>query len=169
MRRQGLQFSRVSQAAGNLKFNPTRFQAQQPLEQTLTLRREAMLCINVAELVNAVLRCLLKGHELQLVSAGLTSLRRYIQIYYKIIAFPPTVRLGNVAAGKSACCNFVPAWRRLASFPRPRRLNPRQVTPPPPSAWPGLTGCESQRRQGGGVCRWRRETGRLGCFPPIQC
>lgn len=102
MCRQGLQFSRVRQTACNLKFNPMRIQAEQSLEQKLTLRKEVMFGITTVEHVNSVLRCLLKGHYLQYVSAGLTSLRDYIQIYYKIIAFPLTEHLGNAVGSCSA-------------------------------------------------------------------
>lgn len=98
---QGLQFSRVSQTACNLKFNPMRFQAEQSLEQKLTLRKEVIFCITVVEHVNSFLRCLLKGQYLQYVSAGLSSLRDYIQIYCKIIAFPLTEHLGNAVGSCS--------------------------------------------------------------------
>lgn len=46
---QGLQFSWVSQTAHNLQFNPARHQAEQPLEQQLTLMGRAMFCITVEE------------------------------------------------------------------------------------------------------------------------
>lgn len=49
MCRQGLQFSRVSQTTRNLKFNPARFQAEQSLEQKLTLRKEVMFRITGVE------------------------------------------------------------------------------------------------------------------------
>lgn len=77
---QGLQFGRVNQTAGNLQLYPTRFQAEQSLEQQLTLRRRrGMFCITIVE------QCLEKGRYLDL---GRTN--NLIDSYWKIIALPVT-------------------------------------------------------------------------------
>lgn len=89
MRCQGLQFSRVSQTAGNLQFNPTRFQAEQSLEQKLTLKKRVMFCITVRHL-NSVSECLLKGQYLHLCRASLINTLEDL----KIIALPLTEHLG---------------------------------------------------------------------------
>ena len=71
---QGLQISRVRETAGNLQFDPTRLQAEQLLEQKLTLRRRVMLCETLVGLVSRVSRCLIKGSSSA--SAGSASLTR---------------------------------------------------------------------------------------------
>ena len=101
VRCQGLQFSRVSQTAGNLQFNPTRFQAEQSLEQKLTLRKRVMFCITGVEHSSGVSGCLSKKGDTY-IRAGPTSLKDSIQIYLKIIAFPLTEHQGNAAGSRCA-------------------------------------------------------------------
>lgn len=68
---QGPQFSRVSQAAHDLEFNPARRQAEQPLEQQLTLlEREAFRIAVEWQQFQP-----LKGGTDTGISAGSTSLR----------------------------------------------------------------------------------------------
>lgn len=43
VRRQGLELSAVVQAAGNLQLNPARLEAEQPLEQQVTLMWREMI------------------------------------------------------------------------------------------------------------------------------
>lgn len=102
VRCQGLQFGRVSQAAGNLQLHPVRFQAEQPLEQELTLRWRAMFWITASERLSSVSRCLLKkGHGD--VSTGPTSLKSvHTNIPWKIIAFPLAGHTGKTVGSCAA-------------------------------------------------------------------
>lgn len=65
--------------------------------------------------------------------------------------------------------DFVPVWQCSASVPDPRRLMPRQVTPPQPSALPPPEVCETQQREGGEACHPRGRRGRRECSQPARC
>lgn len=174
---QGLQFSRVCQTAGNLQFNPMRFQAEQSLEQKLTLRKRVMFCTTVVEHLSSVSRCLLKGQYLYLSRTNLikrlhTDLLENNCIFShrtpeKCSLFEYCRNVGRYI--QTVCHDFVPVWQCLALFPGPKRLSPRQVTPPQLSASPGPTVCESQQKEEGGVCHPWGERGRLEYSPQVRC
>lgn len=173
---QGLQFGRVSQTAGNLQFNPSRFQAEQSLEQKLTLRKRVMFCITVVEHLSSVPGCVLKGQYLHLGRTNLIKSLHTDLLQNNCISsyrtpgkcswFTFCRNMGGFI--QTDCHDFLPVWQCLALFPGPRGLKPRQVTPPQLSALPGPTVCESQQREGGGVCHPWGERGRLEYSPWAQ-
>lgn len=99
---QGLHFSRVSQAAGNLQLNPSRFQAEKLLEQKPTLMKRAVFPYYCSWATSPVIQ---KGNCNT--SAGQTSLKVFTWIYLK-----NNCMFSHTPLGKSGLHNW--RWEGLS-------------------------------------------------------